>query len=250
MRIRTLLSALAGALGFVLVTQAAADAQAQDIRDPSEMQAEDGLDRFEKRWNPVGERPRQVEVTFSSFQIAESGGRVTIDYDVAAGDWDELQEHRITLWFDLYVRRTQNPDWPGYTVTRVLPRRDGEVRFPTWLDLPENRQVKLCLLGTTPGDNLAFGQGYYCVRWREFSVGSGLDAPTRELSFTIRYRRGYQPYPTYPWFDEWPEGFTPPAPPQLEILPNNGPDNGTNTGTDNTPDFTPGPDLNLNPGRG
>jgi hypothetical protein len=151
-------------------------------------------------WRRVPERPTRVTVTFDAFRVYETAGQLRIDFDLQEESEKLLENFRIDLWMDAYVEpKGMSPG--GFTATEALSGTDGSVTFPDWLDIPKDREVKLCLMGTTPADNLSLGRGYFCTDWSVWEVKKRKKSAEAIVAFALQYRPGAMPYPSSPYHE-------------------------------------------------
>jgi hypothetical protein len=144
------------------------------------------------------EQPTRFTVTFDAFRVYEKAGRLRIDFDLEENTRALLDDLAIDLWIDAHVEPKRiSPR--GFTATEALSGTDGSVTFPDWLEIPKDRQVKLCLMGTTPADNLTLGRGYFCTNWSLWDVKKRKKSAETIVAFSIQYRPGAMPYPLSPY---------------------------------------------------
>ncbi|GEM_PF-4647547 len=147
-------------------------------------------------WRRVPERPTSVTVTFDSFRVFEKTGQLHVDFELRDGTLETLKKFDIHLWLSAHVKRENIAPSSGYTATETLSGTNESITFPDWLDIPASRRIHLCLMGTTPADNLALGRGYFCTEWTMWDVKTRRKASDAIVALTIEYRPGVMPYPS------------------------------------------------------
>lgn len=187
----------------LLVLAPSLPASAQDAGDENDQSDSDTLETAHQT------------VRLEKLAVYTSEGSVVVDYSVDDADWERLVDGEITLWMDLRIPTNGSPTHRWFRYTLPLDEPDGSLTYPDWLSTSQADQVGLCMLGTRPGDQLAFGQGYVCSEtlWRNVERrGRRATEQTIELS----YHRGLPGPPYAPWMNPQIPGFPhhirPPSP--------------------------------------
>lgn len=154
-------------------------------------------------------------VHLQELAVYRSEGSVVVDYTVDDGDWERLADAEITLWMDLRIPTDGSPTQRWFRYTLPIDEQDGSLKYPEWLSTSHAGQVGLCMLGTRPGDQLAFGQGYVCSEtlWSEVERRGRRG---NEQTIDLSYHRGLPGPPYAPWMKPqipgFPHNIRPPSP--------------------------------------
>lgn len=166
---------------------------------------------------PADDTPETAHQTVRVGELAvyHSEGSVVVDYTIDEGDWERLADGEVTLWMDLRIPTNGSPTHRWFRYTLPIDQQDGSLKYPEWLSISQAEQVGLCLLGTRPGDQLAFGQGYVCSKtlWRKLEERGRRGT---EQTIDLSYHRGL-PGPPYaprmnPQIPGFPHNIRPPSP--------------------------------------
>jgi hypothetical protein len=166
---------------------------------------------------PAHDTPETAHQSVQLEQLAvyQSEGSVVVDLTIDDGDWERLAEADITLWMDLRIPTDGSPTQRWFRYTLPIDKQNGHLRYPDWLSTSHAEQVGLCMLGTRPGDQLAFGQGYVCSETLWLAVERRGRRGTRQ-TIDLSYHRGLPGPPYAPWMQPqipgFPHSIRPPSP--------------------------------------